>query len=311
MYKSLGLIHVRGIMNNKTIALNEALKRVVSETHQKPVINQYELISYIYMLYRDKSFDGVKIGKISLDEPDARVIQRNIDDLIDKKIISQHIGLPIYFVNGRPIPTAQQYICSIYQFSYLSYLSAMEWHGITDRIPYTVHVTACLNSRYKTLLNEIIFKEFNNVSNLNAFYMPRVSAPPSFDGKKFKIHQSSSFVMPREVSGSGGVRVSTIGDTFLDMLKKPDLCGGINHVIDVYEEFAADHLPVILRAFDKRGNSMDRARCGYILENVCCLSHRTIDKWKSDVQRGGSRKLVPENEYSSEYSEAWCLSINL
>lgn len=51
---------------NKTISLNEALKRILIEHHQKPTVSRYELIGYIYQLYKDREFQGLSIGKISI-----------------------------------------------------------------------------------------------------------------------------------------------------------------------------------------------------------------------------------------------------
>ena len=296
---------------NTTISLNEALKTVLIDKHDKPTVNRYELILYIYKLYRDRELDGLRIGKITLDEPDYRVVNRNIDDLEERKIISQHLGLPIYVITSKKKPTAHQFLCSINPFCYLSHISAMEWHGITDRIPHTVIATTCMPSEYKNLTRKRINEDLPNVSNSHLLIVPRVTKYPSFDGKKFQLHQTRNYKQPKEVPDSGGIRVASLGETFLDMLKKPNLCGGIEHVLDVYKEFAEEHLPLIVRTIDKNGNGMDKARAGYILEEVCHLSHKTIDQWKKSVQRGGSRKLVSENDYKDIYSETWCISINM
>ncbi|EGQ9186040.1 hypothetical protein F8Y89_23770 [Vibrio parahaemolyticus] len=298
-------------MTSKTISLNEALKRTLIEKHEKPTVSLYELVLYIYQLYRYKEYDGVSIGKISLDEPDYRVVNRNIEDLIDSRIISRHLGLPVFFLNSKKKPTAQQYLCSINPFCYLAYLSAMEWHGITDRIPHNVQAITCTPSVYRDLVNKQISADLPDVINKSQLIVPRVTRIPNFDGKTFQLHNTKSYKQPKEIYDSGGIRVSSLGDTYLDMLKKPNLCGGFDHVIDVYQEFAEEHLVLIVKTIDKKGNSMDKARAGYILEEICGLSHKTIDKWKSTVQRGGSRKLVPDNDYKDVYSETWCISINV
>lgn len=298
-------------MSRKTIPLSEALKHILIDKHDKPTVNRYELILYMYKLYKEKSLDGVPIGKISLSEPDYRVVNRNIEDLESKNIISQHLGLPVFFIKSKKSPTAQQFLCSINPFCYLAYLSAMEWHGITDRMPHTVQAITCSPSTYRELVQKQIETDLPNATNTYQLVVPRVTKIPSFDGKKFHLHQSSSYRQPREIYNSGGVKVASLGETFLDMLRKPNLCGGFEHVIDVYKEFSEANLALIVKAVDKKGNSMDKARAGYILEEVCGLSHRTIDKWKKNVQRGGSRRLVPDNEYKDVYSETWCISINI
>ena len=107
------------------------------------------------------------------------------------------------------------------------------------------------------------------------------------------------------------MRVSTIGRTFLDMLRRPDLCGGIYHVMDVFKEHTNNYLSLIIDEIDQHGKQIDKVRAGYILEELCKIHDERIEAWLQFVQRGGSRKLDSTEEYSSEYSERWCLSINI
>jgi predicted transcriptional regulator of viral defense system len=294
----------------KTIPLNEALKLILLDQHNKPVVNLYELTMYMYKLYSTKEFRGFAIGKISAQEPDFRVVNRNIEELIAKNVIVQHLGLPVYFIRSKPQPTAQQFICSVNPFSYIAYLSAMEWHGITDRIPHTFHVVTCLPFVDKTYKKKKIHQDLGNLNDLYQLMVPRVTKIPPFDNKRIQLHQIKNYHQPREISDSGGVRVSSLGDTFLDMMRKPELCGGFNHVMDIYQDLAEEHLAIIVKTVDKKGTGIDKARVGYVLEERCGLKHKVIDSWKSTVQRGGSRKLIPENDYINVYSDTWCISIN-
>jgi predicted transcriptional regulator of viral defense system len=107
------------------------------------------------------------------------------------------------------------------------------------------------------------------------------------------------------------LRISTIGRTFLDMLKNPDLCGGMAHVLDVYAEHAETYLRLIVDEVTSHGGPIDKVRAGYILDERLGLKDPIIDVWVSHAQRGGSRKLDATAEYVPEYSEKWCLSINL
>ena len=68
---------------------------------------------------------------------------------------------------------------------------------------------------------------------------------------------------------STGVRVATIGRTFLDMVREPELCGGILHVIDVYRSQAAQYLSLIIDDAERHGTAIDKVRLGFLLTEVC------------------------------------------
>lgn len=293
------------------IQLSEALRRAVLEKNKKPIISRHEIILILYKLYQDKCFNGSTINRISLDEPEFRNVESNILFLEGIGLIKQDLNLPLYFIMEKERPTAQQVICTMNPYSYIAYLSAMEFYGLTERIPYNIHLITGTNTMYKQFVIEKIKNTLTNVINIQPLMPPRLIKYPSFDKTSFSFHQAKNFKLPKEKPNSGGVRVSSLGDTFLDMIKKPELCGGIEHVIEVYMEYAEEYLPSIVKAINKNGSAIDKARSGYILEELCHLSHKTINIWKDGVSRGGSRKLVPSNPYKDVYSETWCISINL
>jgi hypothetical protein len=95
------------------------------------------------------------------------------------------------------------------------------------------------------------------------------------------------------------------------MLRQPELCGGMAHVVDVYKNHAHRNLNEILKEIDEHGKPIEKVRAGCILEEYCQIKDEIIDSWLQFVQRGGSRKLNPEKVYQPTYSERWCISLNL
>jgi len=95
------------------------------------------------------------------------------------------------------------------------------------------------------------------------------------------------------------------------MLRKQELCGGINHVIDVYINYAKQYLDLIIPEISAHANKIERSRAGFILEHYCGFSDLRIAAWTKEVQRGGSRKLDASAEYMPEFSERWGISINV
>jgi predicted transcriptional regulator of viral defense system len=114
----------------------------------------------------------------------------------------------------------------------------------------------------------------------------------------------------RLVSGSN-LRVATIGRVFLEMIREPALCGGLQHVVDVYGTEAKRYIRPIIDEIDRHGLPIDMVRAGYLLTEVCQLDAPEFHEWQKLAQRGGSRKLDPDAEYATVFSERWKLSINL
>ncbi len=52
-------------------------------------------------------------------------------------------------------------------------------------------------------------------------------------------------------------------------------------------------------------------RAGYILDERLNIKNDRIEAWTKYAQRGGSRKLDPSSDYIPEWSEKWCISINI
>jgi predicted transcriptional regulator of viral defense system len=89
------------------------------------------------------------------------------------------------------------------------------------------------------------------------------------------------------------------------------MCGGIRHVIDIYRQYVERYSDLIIDEVERHGNKIDKVRAGYLLEELCGLESETIEGWQQYVQRGGSRKLDPFEEYSPKYSKRWWLSLNI
>ena len=107
------------------------------------------------------------------------------------------------------------------------------------------------------------------------------------------------------------IRLATIGQTFLDMLQHPRQCGGMSHVLDIYDKYALDWTEEIITSVDSSNSNLAKVRAGYILEEHLGIDDKRIESWKVLVQRGGSRKLDPGKDYTPNHSKTWMISINV
>ena len=186
----------------------------------------------------------------------------------------------------------------------------MERWGLTNRSP-----KALMLSRpdRKTALDKLRShrqKILGEHHDTNILPLHLIKHPARVRGGRVHMHMTKSAGANLTIRGSDA-RISTIGQTFLDMLQKPDLCGGMPHILEVWEQHAGGYLDNIVAAVDTASSGLVKCRAGYILQEHLGLDHFRISSWKAFSQRGGSRKLDPSQDYAPIYSETWMISINV
>ncbi len=294
-----------------------SLKKTVSlflEEWSAPVISSYQLGIFVFRMYIKKKFKSHPL-RISKPQPEKKEFSNLIKQCIEDGILNQNKDFPsraVFNIRGRTNSPAEEIICTINPFAYISHLSAMDYHGLTDRNPTTLYLSAPALRKWKEFAWKQMEKDLGeNFQDYLSSEFPRLQkiALKKINQKNIHIHSILHLGAFKKVKNRT-LKISTIGRTFLDMLRDPDLCGGLVHVLDVFEEQAPKYLNLIVDEIDRHGQPIDKIRAGYILDEALELEHPLIETWKQFVQRGGSRKLDSSEEYSSEYSETWCLSIN-
>lgn len=308
IYTSLGRIYhtIEGAIMT-TITLTKAMAEKIENINQ-PVITDYELGVILHKLYSTKTHRGCRISRIKKPKPDRTDLQKNIGRL--KNILSSFKNMSsVYRIFGKKTDSEEEIICSINPFAYISHLSAMEYHGLTDKIPRVLFYSAPDAKSWREFAFNKMIKDFDGSINRK---LPKLSLIDIKKiGKKNLIKHNSihsgSYINIKNTA----LRVSSIGRTFLDMIRKPDLCGGIYNILQAYENYSEQYLDIIIEEIDRHGKSIEKVRAGYILDERLSINNHRIEKWKVFAQRGGSRKLDPNNDYYPVYSESWCISINI
>lgn len=301
-------------MTTQSLSLAGALTLKLSEDHQSSVLTNYQLAVHLFDLYLAKELNGHPI-RISKPVPDTNDLNRVKNALIRNGIIQEQpdIGAGVYRYTARPYFGGEQIICGVDPFAYISHLSAMSHYGLTDRIPKIIFATTWDNSLWSEAADDLMEKQLgDHLLTYMDCYLPSLRRIhlKSIHRQQVSIYASNaagSFIHVRDQ----GFRVSSIGRTFLDMLRRPDLCNGIHHVLDVFEEHAERYLTLIIDEVSQHGSKIERVRAGYILEEICSVRDSRIDAWTECAQRGGSRKLDPAGDYASDFSERWSLSLNV
>ena len=213
----------------------------------------------------------------------------------------------IRVLNVSDLP-AEDIICLVDPTCYISHLSAMQRWGLTDRSPRALMLT---RPDRKTAVSQLrdYRTEALGEDESNPFPLTIIGHPNRVRHRAIRMYESKAAGAFLKNRGSE-VRLSTIGQTFLDMLQRPDFCGGMSHIIDVWEEHAETYLDDIVATLDTATSGLVKSRAGYILEERLDLHHHGIERWKAFSQRGGSRKLDPAKDFASTFSETWMISLN-
>lgn len=218
-----------------------------------------------------------------------------------------------YRLFGRKTATPAEIACSLDPFAYVSHLSAMEYHGLTDRFPKTLFMSTPPLKEWRMQASQRMSRDLGDqLERYKASGLPQLTRPSltAIDRTVIQFHERSQMGAFRRIAGSP-LCVATVGRTFLDMLREPGLCGGMQHVLDIYRGQAKRYASLIVDEIDRHGAPIDKVRAGYVLTEVCHLSLPATEAWKAFAQRGGSRKLDPDAEYAADYSDTWKLSLNV
>lgn len=283
--------------------------------YSKPLVTNYQLGCIVYELYLKKSFDGQALDKLEKATANSTDLYRVIRSLVSSGILKNHPNFEgkAYQLIGTKAETPEDIACAVDPFCYVSHLSAMSYYGLTNRLPVKLLLSGPKSKKWSELADSQMRKDLGDDYHQYCLEgMPLLTRPKFSKIGKTEIHriQSIRWGSYKNIKDRG-MRVSTIGRTFLDMLESPELCGGIRHVIEVYGNEASSYITPIVYEINEHGRPIDKVRAGYILEERLGIKNETIEQWVKFASRGGSRKLDATAEYFPKWSEKWCISINI
>jgi len=276
---------------------------------QQAVITPHDLFRLIQDVYRDGSTEKLSLKTAS---PGKSHYYRLYRSLCRARVIGgdddyRQRALRILVAYDQP---PEDVVCLADPLCHVSHLSAMQWWGLTDRIPKGTIFTRANASQSRIQLLEIMENDHRGLPP-EPFRLRRIKHPESVRGCHIRMIDSKTTGNWLTVQGRR-MRLAKIGQTFLDMLRRQDLCGGMRHVLDVYDQHAGQWIEEIVSAVEGFPDKIIKCRAGYILSERLNIRHEKINSWKASApQRGGSCKLDSSRDYAPVYSEAWNLSLNV
>lgn len=204
-------------------------------------------------------------------------------------------------------------------FGYVAHLSAMQRWGLTDRRPDALHLVVPAAPAARRRAEERIAMDRRHILDAageeGGVPLTNPRPPAILRGRKTVVVTAKELGRWIRVRG-GHARLATVGQTFLDMLDRPDLCGGMAHIRDIWREYADVHLEDIAIAIDDAASPIVKVRAGYLLDELLGLGDDSrasgrIAGWLRFAQRGSSRVLDPSKPFAPDHSEKWMLSLNV
>lgn len=290
--------------------MKEAIRLSFAERGE-PVITEYVFFLLLKQLYSAGTFRGEHIST-KVKQPRQNEFEYYLKVLLRDRYLRRDDDFTgsAYRVSDVPDGSAEEITALVDPFCYISHLSAMQRYGLTTRIPDALTLTTIYNWREAAIRKEQ--QDYGLFPEVEEFRVPlrRVHFPEKVRKRLVALHTSKREPLIKPIKGSAA-RIAAIGEVFVQMLDRPELCGGMAHVLDVWTEHASTYLPDIIRAVDHSPEKIIKVRAGYILQERLSLQDPGIEKWVGFAQRGGSRLLDPTKPYVSRYSEKWMISLNV
>lgn len=289
--------------------LGTAVSARLEET-EVPIITNYTLFLEVRALY----LSGKKLY-LRRSDPTRTDYHRLRKNLLDANVITpdRNYRHRAYRVNANTDRAAEDICCLADSFCYVSQLSAMERYGLTNRRPKRLHISTPRGKTLKKLIQEKMDADYEEISRLSpdeVMPLQGITHPHHVRRQYLKVFHTVHPGKSIQMRGSYA-RIATIGQTFLDTLEDPGSCGGMAHVIAVWEEHARNYIDDIINAVDGAESKIAKVRAGYLLEEILEIQNERITCWKQYAQRGGSRVLDPSRPFEPRFSEDWMISINV
>lgn len=290
----------------------DAIYDLLSKT-SPGIVTDYTLFSALTRLYADRSYNNEPL-RLKSREITGKRYHSIRSTLLKSRRMRRHPDFlrGVYELPGSQRHAVEEICCFTDPFCYVSHLSAMQRHRLTNRNPKTLALSSPEQKIWRQKKYEKIESEFSNadLAQFAADLMRKYKFMERINGLKVERHHTR---YPGETIAirDSFARISSIGQTFLDMVTNPKLCGGTGHTLEVWQEHADLFQEEIISTVSLSESKIAKVRAGYILDELLNISDTRIQEWTSCAQRGSSRKLDPQRPFVPTFSKKWMISLNV
>lgn len=294
------------------ISFADAIEQTLLE-QDSPLVTDYDVFLTAWRLFEARQYKDTVIKRLPLDWDVARS-RGIVRKLVSRRALAsdQDFRSGVWrLVQSTRAADAAEAACIADPFCYVSHLSAMYRYGLTDRAPKELHIARPSRPLWNSMRDDKVEKEAppRHIEDAKSLLL-HFGLGETLRRRPVAVHETKYPARATNVRGQR-TRVADVGATFVDMLEAPHLCGGMQHVLDVWEGHARDWIDKIVDTTDAAPSGITKVRAGYILNERMGLTSTRIEAWRAFAQRGGSRKLDPGAEYRPVFSETWMISLNV
>ena len=239
--------------------------------------------------------------------------------------VDSDYGRSVYRVVSVGDSPAEEVCALANPFGHISHLSAMQRWGLTERRPEALHLTMPPPSAAGPLIEAQMAADYGTPNFRTAHgshwigesppLVPPVQLhfirhPTHVRGREISVYQTKHLARWLPIQDSHA-RLATVGQTFVDTVERPQYCGGMAHVVDVWQRHAGGVHEGMISPAEEVGTPIAKVRAGYLLDEVGLGDDARVQGWVQFAQRGSSRVLDPAKAFAAEHSEKWMLSINV
>lgn len=277
---------------------------------RRAVVTPYDLFQFIRRLFCAENRKQLYLRHDKADTEDLRKVVSNLFKTRALEV-DQDYGRSVYRVLTVGESSADEVTALANPFGHISHISAMQRWGLTERRPEALYLTIPSANTASALIEERMAKDYGSLDSLRSVKMRLIRHPNVVRGRALSVHETRRPTQWIQVQNSYA-RLATIGQAFVDTVERPQHCGGMAHVMDVWRAHAAVFLEEIISTVDKIGTPIAKVRAGYFLDEMLGIGNdQRVVAWAQFAQRGSSRVLDPTKEFGPIYSEKWMLSINV
>ena len=194
------------------------------EANNKPVLPHFHFFQIVLNMYRDSSGEKLYLRRQVPDSDDIsrlRKILKAVGAIGNDRDYGSRI-VRVLTVSDLP---AEDIVCLVDPTCYVSHLSAMQRWGLTDRTPRVLALTRPDRATSIAALRNYMSDALNG-DEVNPYPLRLIQHPYRVRRRSVALYESKTADQFIAIRGTN-VRLSTIGQTFLDTLQRPDLCGGM------------------------------------------------------------------------------------